>query len=320
MTAGSTGQNAHPFGGGRSAVADAGLRVTGLTKAYRGVAALEDVELEVRPGRMHGLVGPNGAGKSTLLAALLGLLDPDSGSMEFDGMALGALRSRVPGGIAGAVEEARFYPYLDAEANLEVLARLDDAGGMSPTDALGRVGLQSRASTKVAAFSMGMRARLGVAACLMRSPALLVLDEPTGGLDPGVAADLLALLRELADGDVSVLLSSHDLEAVAGACDDVTILVRGRVVMSTPTQALAGLAPPEVVLRTSDDDAALAVAVSLAGVEVRWQEDRLVVRGGQAALDELVLSLAAAGIAIRRLEPRETPLRALFDRLDRAPK
>jgi len=289
--------------------------VVGLSKTYHDVIALDRVDLTVRPGRVHGLVGPNGAGKSTLMAALLGLIEVDAATLELDGVPLRMIRHRVPGGIAGAVEEARFYPYLTAAANLEVLAGLDDPGGLTAGEALEQVGLGGRANSKVAGFSMGMRARLGVAACLMRAPSLLVLDEPTSGLDPGVAADLLLLLHELAASDVSVILSSHDLVTVADSCDDVTVLVEGSVVVSSPMTVLAGMVTPRFILHTSDDLAARAVALAGRAVEVDARNGRLVIAGSTDDLDELMLTLAADRIAVRRLELCEPPLRTLFDEL-----
>lgn len=293
-----------------------GLHIRGLTKRYADVLAVDTVDLSVAPGRVHGLVGPNGAGKSTLMAAMLGLIAADGGTMELRGRPLADVRGRVPGGVAGTVEEPRFYPYLSAQANLELLALLDDTGGMAPGEALQRVDLSGMASVQVSGFSMGMRTRLGVAACLLRSPALLVLDEPTSGLDPGAAADLLVLLRELADGGACVVLSSHDLAAVHDVCDDVTVLVGGRVVTSGQMAALTELAPPpSFVLSTSDDGVAVGIAGAVRGVHAEMQADRLVVRGAPEAMDTFVLALAAAGIAVRRLEPHESPLRLLFDAL-----
>lgn len=292
------------------------MRIRGLTKSYAGLLAVDGVDLSVAPGRVHGLVGPNGAGKSTLMAAMIGLIAVDRGTMELDGRPLVKVRRQVPGGVAGTVEEPRFYPYLSARANLELLARLDDAGGMPCGEALERVRLTEKAESQVSGFSMGMRTRLGVAACLLRSPGLLVLDEPTSGLDPGAAADLLVLLRDLASDDVCVVLSSHNLAAVHDVCDDVTVLVHGRVVTSGPMAALAELAPPpSFVLSTSADAVAARIAGETAGVHVQAQPGRLVVRGKPHAMDALVLALAGDGIAVRRLEPHESPLRMLFDEL-----
>jgi ABC-2 type transport system ATP-binding protein len=168
----------------------------------------------------------------------------------------------------------------------------------------------------VSEFSMGMRARLAVASCLLRSPALLVLDEPTSGLDPRAAAELLALLEVLADDGMCVLLSSHNLTAVAGLCDDVTVLVSGRVVTSGPMAALTELAPPpSYILATSADAVAVRVAKRTSGIRIEVEPERLIVRGTSDAMDTLVLALADEAIAVRRLEPHESPLRLLFDEL-----
>lgn len=293
-----------------------GLRIRGLTKRYAEVLAVDSVDLSVPPGRVHGLVGPNGAGKSTLMAAMSGLIAADSGTMELDGRPLADVQGRVPGGLAGTVEEPRFYPYLSAGANLDLLARLDDPGGISPDEALARVGLSDKADTRVSDFSMGMRTRLGVASCLLRSPALLVLDEPTSGLDPGASGALLILLRNLADDGVCVVLSSHNLTAVHEVCDDVTVLVRGRVVTSGPMAELAELAPPpSFLLSTSADDDAMYVASATDGIGVEIGTGGLIVRGATEAMDSLVLALGDKRIAVRRLEPHESPLRLLFDEL-----
>lgn len=306
-------------GGGPAAVAGAssdGLRIRGLTKRYADVVALDGVDLAVLPGCVHGLVGPNGAGKSTVMAAMSGLIAADAGTMELAGQPLAGVRRRVPGGLAGTVEEPRFYPYLSARANLELMAHLDDTGGMSPGEALERVGLAAKADVLVSGFSMGMRTRLAVASCLLRSPALLVLDEPTSGLDPSAAADLLVLIRALAGSGTSVLLSSHDLGAVHEVCDVVTILVGGRVVTSGPMDALAELAPqPSFILATSADAIAVRIAKRSRGIRIETQSDRLIVQGGSDAMDLFVLALAEESIAVRRLEPHESPLRLLFDEL-----
>ncbi|MDX6252851.1 MAG: type transport system ATP-binding protein, partial [Kribbellaceae bacterium] len=269
-----------------------------------------------RAGAVHGLLGPNGAGKTTLLAMVLGLIRPDSGSLLLDDQPLQAVRGSVPGGVAGCVEEPRFYPYLTGLKNLEVVARLDDEGGMPAAEALDRVGLTDRARTKVGAYSMGMRQRLAIAACLIRRPKLLILDEPTSGLDPAAATDLLGLLRELATDGRSVLVSSHDLAAVDDLCDDATVLRRGEVVRQASMAELRAAAPaPSYRLRTSDDGAALTVAAEVQGVYAGQEGDELEVSAGQTELDALVLALAEKGIAVRRLESRTPALRLLFDEL-----
>ena len=245
----------------------AGLRVRALTRRYGRSLALDNVDLTVSPGSVHGLIGPNGAGKTTLMAALLALVHPDSGELMYDGAPLAAVARRVPGGVAGSVEQPRFYGYLTALRNLEVLARLDAPGGLDPSDALERVDLTSESDTLAARLSMGMRQRLAIAAALMRRPALLVLDEPTGGLDPVGADALLQLVRGLAAEGRSVLLSSHDLAMVAEVCDAVTVLVRGRVVRSAAVDTLIAEAPPPTYrLRTGDDYEARTMLEDLPGL------------------------------------------------------
>jgi ABC-2 type transport system ATP-binding protein len=287
-----------------------GLTLTGLTKQYDGVPAVAGADLTVRAGAVHGLLGPNGAGKTTPLAMVLGLIRPDSGTMTLNDAPLAGVRGAVPGGVAGCVEEPRFYPYLSGMKNLEVVARLDDEGGMPPAEALDRVGLGDRARTKVGAYSMGMRQRLAIASCLIRRPRLLILDEPTSGLDPASASDLLGLLRELATDGRSVLVSSHDLAAVMRA---------GEVVVQASMAELRASAPaPSYRLRTSDDVAALRVAAELPDVVAVDEGPDLEVSAEQPALDALVLALADKGIAVRRLETRQPALRLLFDKLTAA--
>ncbi len=292
------------------------LDVRGLRKGYGEVDALAGVDLAVPAGTVHGLIGPNGAGKTTVLSIVLGLARAGAGSVHLDGHPFDQVTRRVPGGVAGSVEEPRFYPYLTARANLELLVRLDDPGGLSPAEALARVGLADLAAAKARGLSMGMRQRLMIAAALVRRPGLLVLDEPTGGLDPRGAADLLALVRGLALDGCGVLLSSHDLGAVAEACDDVTVLVRGAVVRSAPVSTLVAEAPaPTYRLATSDDLAAMQALTGATGLAVTPVSDGLEVSAPQVVMDEAVLRLGADGIAVRRLETTRSPLRALFDQL-----
>lgn len=293
-----------------------GLEVRGLHKRYGGVDALAGVDLAVPAGTVHGLIGPNGAGKTTLLSIVLGLTRAGAGTVHLGGQPLARVAGQVPGGVAGSVEEPRFYPFLSAQANLELLVRLDDPGGLAPRVALARVGLGDKAQSKARGLSMGMRQRLMVAAALVRRPGLLVLDEPTGGLDPTGAAELLALVRRLSADGCGVLLTSHDLATVAEACDNVTVLVGGSVVRTAPTSTLIAEAPaPTYRLLTSDDLAAQCLLLRANGLTVTPAGDGLEVSATQAVMDGAVLRLAAVDIAVRRLETTQSPLRALYDQL-----
>jgi ABC-2 type transport system ATP-binding protein len=291
------------------------LNACGLSKRFGDVEALDGVDLGVDRGEVRGLLGPNGAGKTTLLRLVLGLVRPDAGRVELFGRPLQGRDAPGLYGVAGFVEEPRFYPYLSGRRTLELLARLDGGDPAERVDELLElVGLERRGEQRVGAYSTGMRQRLGLAAALLDRPQLLVLDEPTIGLDPVGTREFGGVLRRLADEGIGVLLSSHDMNQVAGVCDSVTILASGRVVWAGDIARLETEAPaPDHRLETSDDRAASATAAAVPGVEVRrGSEGGLVVTAGRGELDALVLSLAAEGIAVRRLEEVTSSVEAMF--------
>ena len=291
------------------------LAAEGLTRRFARICAVDAVDLELQQGEVRGLLGLNGAGKTTLLRMLLGLVRPNAGEVELLGRALGdPLRLE---GVAGFVEEPSFYPYLSARANLEVLARLDEPDdGARPTleEVLAQVGLADSAGQRVGGFSTGMRKRLGIAAALIRRPRLLLLDEPTAGLDPAGVRFVGELVGTLAGEGVTVLLSSHQIAEVEGVCDGFTVLDRGRVVWDGTAAAMRKQAPPGAHrLWSSDDARALEIAGGRSGVRADLAGDGgLLVEAGPAELDGLVLELGGAGVAVRRLEPVAGPLEAMF--------
>ena len=303
----------------RSTTSRPALEIEGLTKRFGTTTAVRDVSLAVKAGSIHGLVGPNGSGKSTILRSVLGLVWPDASAIEVLGGDRAAAAARAEGGLAGLVDDPRFYPYLSARANLTLLARLD--GGEEPDlDALlARAGLADAARQKVGGFSLGMRQRLGLAAALMRRPAVLLLDEPANGLDPTGADELWQVVRELAAGGTAVLLSSHDLMAIDDVCDEITVLRAGEVAWSGAIGELRALAPaPEHVLRTADDGAA-AEHLRLLGIAAEDEGEGLRVTAAEEAVERLTVELGRAGIGIRSLTPGASPLRILFSRLTEGP-
>ena len=201
--------------------------IRGLTKRYGVTTALSGVDMTLRPGELCGLLGLNGAGKSTLLRTLFGLIRADAGHAEHTGT------------VAGFIEDPAFYPYLSARANLELLADLDDTPG-DAVEALQRVGLAHRAGDRVGGYSTGMRQRLGIAGALLRRPDVLLLDEPTSGLDPAGTRTVTALLRELADAGVAVLVSTHLLHEFQRICDSYVILRSGQVAWHGTAAEVAG--------------------------------------------------------------------------------
>jgi ABC-2 type transport system ATP-binding protein len=242
------------------------------------------------------------------------LVRPDAGRIEVFG------RQPAPAAgvdaVAGFVEEPRFYPYLSARQTLELFADLDggDARGRIG-EVLDLVGLEQRAADRrIGGYSTGMRQRLGLALALLGNPRVLLLDEPTTGLDPTGAGEMRDVLRRLAAEDVAVLLSSHDMPAVADVCSAVTFLASGRVVWDGSMERLQSEAPAaEYRLETSDD--ARALAESTSHPEVRALEDGqagLIVAAEREALDRFVLALAAEGVAVRRLTEVTSSVEAMF--------
>ncbi|MEV7680355.1 ABC transporter ATP-binding protein [Streptomyces sp. NPDC088341] len=293
------------------------IRARGITKTFDDVVALDGVDLDVTSGQIHGLVGPNGAGKTTLLGLLLGLAVADAGQLEVLGTPVGRALA-APDGVAGFVDGPGLYPSLTARQNLAAL-RAHDARTAGIDDALDQVGLTAVADDKTRGFSLGMRQRLGLAAALLTKPRLLVLDEPSNGLDPAGKRHVHRVLTRLAAEGVSVVLSSHRMDDLEELCSEVTILATGQVVFSGPLSKLAAENRElDYRLITSDARAARRVAAGTAGILVvddaqpRYDAEALVVRALVPAVDELVVRLVTAGVALRELAPVVSPLEAAF--------
>ncbi|WP_225823968.1 ABC transporter ATP-binding protein [Streptomyces naphthomycinicus] len=296
------------------------VRARGITKCFGDVVALDGVDLDVVRGQIHGLAGPNGAGKTTLLGLLLGLAVADSGRLEILGTPVRRALT-VPEGVAGFVDGPGLYPSLTARQNLAALAALrgGDARSAGVDDVLDQVGLTDVADDQTRGFSLGMRQRLGLAAALLTKPRLLVLDEPSNGLDPAGKKHVHGVLTRLAADGTAVVLSSHRMDDLAALCSDVTIVATGRVVFSGPLSKLAAENRElDYRLATSDPRAARRLAADAAGIRIvddavtRHDTDALVVRALTPALDALVARLVHAGLALRELAPVVSPLEAAF--------
>ncbi|MFD8222534.1 ABC transporter ATP-binding protein [Streptomyces sp. NPDC059697] len=296
------------------------VQARGITKCFGDVVALDGVDLEVAQGQIHGLVGPNGAGKTTLLGLLLGLAVADSGRLEILGTPLRRALA-APDGVAGFVDGPGLYPSLTARQNLAALAALRgrDARTAGVDDVLDQVGLTDVADDQARGFSLGMRQRLGLAAALLTKPRLLVLDEPSNGLDPAGKKHVHGVLTRLAADGTSVVLSSHRMDDLQALCSEATIVAIGRVVFTGPLSKLAAENRElDYRLLTSDPRAARQLALDTAGIRVvddtgaRHDAEVLVVRAPVPALDELVVRIVQAGIALRELAPLVSPLEAAF--------
>jgi ABC-2 type transport system ATP-binding protein len=282
------------------------IEARGLVKRYGHITAVDEVDLTVSAGDVYGYLGPNGAGKTTSLRMLLGLIRPDAGSARLFGRDPLMEGARALDGVAGFVEAPRFYPYMSGRRNLEMAAALDGHGAAGRIDeALDTVDLADRASDKVGGYSHGMRQRLGIAGALLRDPRLLLLDEPTTGLDPGG-------MRQ----GITVLLSSHLMVEVEELCDRVAIVGNGRVLYEGSLPELIASTAGRYELRTTDDIYAAELASRHAEVsEVARDESGVTFTADEATVAKLSIALGLAGVGIHALQARTATLEELFFRM-----
>jgi ABC-2 type transport system ATP-binding protein len=285
----------------------------GLVKRYGELVAVDHVDLTVEPGDVFGYLGPNGAGKTTSLRMLLGLIRPTAGVAELFGRDPVRLGAKALDGVAGFVEGPRFYPYLTARANLRLLADFDDGVPRTRIDeVLEVVELLDRAEDKVGGYSHGMRQRLGIAASLLRAPRLLLLDEPTTGLDPAGMRDMRALVRRLAAEGITVLLSSHLLGEVEELCNRVAIIRKGTIVYEGSLGELLATASSGYVLRATDPARARALAEGAGLRDVRADDGVIHFQADEQAVAALTVALGRAEIGVTALVPQRASLEELF--------
>jgi len=286
----------------------------GLVKRYGEIVAVNGVDLTVEPGDVFGYLGPNGAGKTTLLRMLLGLIRPTAGSAELFGRNPIVEGARALDGVAGFVEGPRFYPYLSGRKNLRLLADYDDGHSRSRIDeVLELVELRDRAKDRVGGYSHGMRQRLGIAASLLRQPRLLLLDEPTTGLDPAGMRDMRDLVRRLAREGITILLSSHLLYEVEELCNRVAIIRKGSIVYAGPLGDLLATATTGYRLRATEPERAHLLALAHSGIDQTVLVDsELRFKADDSAVAALTIALGQARIGITTLVHETASLEELF--------
>lgn len=293
------------------------LRVDSLTKSYGPILAVAGLSLEVRSGEVFALLGPNGCGKSTTLGVILGYLRPTSGCVNvFDGAGWAAPRESVVR-IGGLVEGPAFYPYLTGRENLRLLATARVLQQSTVEDALATAGLSDRADDQFGTYSLGMKQRLGVAAAILHSPHLVILDEPTNGLDPAGAREMRELIPRLAEGGRAVLLASHLLHEVEQICDQVAIMDAGKLVAGGTVDELLGVVQQvSITVGVDDYDRARSLLLSLPFVQsVEQGHDDLVVSLENSDATALNKCLAESGIFASKIRPATRSLETVFLRL-----
>jgi ABC-2 type transport system ATP-binding protein len=278
-------------------------------RSRRGTrVAVDDLDLTVPRGGVHGFLGPNGSGKTTTIRMLLGLARPTAGTMSLFGTPVPERLDEVIGRVGAVVESPKFSPTFSARQNLLLLARSVGVADTAVDEALDRVGLGDRAEDRFKSYSLGMKQRLAIAATLLKSPDLLILDEPTNGLDPAGIREIRELIRDLGEAGVTVLLSSHILAEVQQVCTSATIIGNGRMLMSGNVEDLLGRTSYR--LRVGDPAAAAAV-LEAAGMDVRADAGVLDV-GTDEPGDRITRLLADAGLFLSELTPVRADLETIF--------
>ena len=294
------------------------IRTTGLTKRFPGgQVAVDAVDLAVPHGAVYGFLGPNGSGKTTTIRILLGLVAATAGQIELLGEPMPRSGATVLPRVGALVEGPAFHPYLSGRDNL---LRLDAGDRTVPgratrarvDSALERVGLTAAATKRYRTYSLGMRQRLGLAAALLRPRELLVLDEPTNGLDPQGTREVRHLLREASAEGSTVFVSSHLLSEIEQVCTDVGVMSQGRLVFQGSLPDLRAAAGVRVRVETSMPEAAATVLTRLGTGRPELRPDGVVAELGTVPSDKVTADLVAAGIDVRQLVVERPDLEDLF--------
>lgn len=281
------------------------ITTSGLTKRFRGgQVAVDDLHLTVPRGSVYGFLGPNGSGKTTTIRMLLGLVAPTSGGCSILGESMPGGTARALPRVGALVEGPAFYPYLSGEANL---GRFDAADpGADPRtasrrigEALDRVGLSAAAGKRYRAYSLGMRQRLAIAATLLGPRELLVLDEPTNGLDPQGTREVRALIKEVAADGTTVFVSSHLLAEVEQMCTHVGVMRTGRLVAQGPIAELHAGGVPRIRVETADAEDAATVLGGLGLAGIRTDAGEVTAELGDLAPERVCAALVHEGVAVR---------------------
>jgi ABC-2 type transport system ATP-binding protein len=293
------------------------LELEQLTTRYGDHVAVDHLTVAVPPGVVAGFIGPNGAGKTTTMAMLLGLVRPSSGHASVLGESI-AHPDRYLGRVGALVEGPALWPGLTGIENLRVIARLNGQDERHFDDVLDQVGLAGRGGDRFGTYSYGMKQRLAIAAALLGEPRLLVLDEPTNGLDPIGITEMRDLVRSLTRADRTILVSSHILSELEQVCDWLLVIDHGRLVYAGETTGFSSRANPEIVLgaRTLDDLQPLTAVARAYGVESAPDHGVLVVEPAGRDPEELAELLnrraAAAGIVLSELHVRRPTLESSY--------
>jgi len=293
------------------------VRTRGLTRRFGSQVAVDGVDLEVPQGAVYGFLGPNGSGKTTTIRMLLGLIAAHAGEIELLGQPMPRSAGRVLPRVGALIEGPAFHPYVGGARNLRRLDLMDATAdpatsGARIDAALERVGLTAAAGKRFRNYSLGMKQRLGLAAALMQPRDLLILDEPTNGLDPQGTREVRRLVRDLASDGTTVLVSSHLLSEIEQVATHVGIMVGGRLVRQGPLTEVLAEGAPKVVIGTPDLDVTLATLCRLGLEPLPGAGAEISARLGSAMVEDVAAALVHAGVRLRRLDVVRPDLEDFF--------
>ena len=285
------------------------LKVENISKHFGNLKAVDELSFEVAAGEVFGFLGQNGSGKSTTIRMLLSLIHPTSGTIELLGKSLQKERNQILEQVGAIIERPDLYPYLSAREHLQLFAKVrkQKIKANAIEDTLDKVGLLDRAKDKVQTFSLGMKQRLGIAIALVHNPQLIILDEPTNGLDPQGIADIRKLIQDLAKEGKTILVSSHLLAEIEQVATQILIIHKGKKVVEGNTQALLDPQMKIVQLKTLDDQLALqALQTSSFNQYLLKRNNGLFLKMPTHEIPKLNASLIAAAVPIIGIEAKNS--------------
>lgn len=286
------------------------LEINNLTKRFGKLTAVDNISFNVEKGNVYGLLGPNGSGKSTTLGMLLTTINPTSGSWKWFGKETDHETLKR---IGATIERPNFYPYLNALQNLEITAAIKGAGKRNISEKLALVGLADRSKDKFSTYSLGMKQRLAIASAMLNDPEVLILDEPTNGLDPMGIIQIREIIHAIASGGTTIILASHLLDEVEKVCSHVIVLKNGRSLYSGTTSGMTD-SRPYYEVAAADLDLLERVINSMPGI-VAVQRQQGVVRVEfmpDMMAEDLNRHLFNQGITLTHLVRRKNSLEAQF--------
>lgn len=294
------------------------IKTNGLTKRFgspsKGILAVDNLTIEVMRGNIFGFLGPNASGKTTTIGMLLGLIRPTSGSIELFGQDTKQDLSSLLRRTSSVLENSPFYPYLSGHDNLKVFATTMDGIKQGRIDeVLTTVGLKKRAKNKAKTYSLGMRQRLSIAVALLSDPELLIMDEPTNGLDPEGIIEIRELIRSLGEEGKTIFLSSHLLHEVERVCDHVAILNKGKVITQGSVKELLQRSRM-LQMRVSDTDAAISLLMDIEWINtIKTDEDKvLFIEAPEDKYPDINELLVMKGIRVSEMKTSEDSLEDFF--------